>query len=62
MIVAFASRRPSISSKDFSSETTEPILMNFHIQPPGNRKKESYIFGSGHMIKMAAMPIYKKRT
>ena len=49
----------STFSKDFS-ETAGPISIKFHKQPPGDRRKKVYIFGLGHMTKMAAMPIYGK--
>ena len=51
---------PSTSSKDFS-ETTGPISIEFHMQSPDNGGKKVYIFGPGHMTKMVAMPIYRKK-
>ena len=30
------------------------------MQPPGKGGKNVYIFGQGHMTKMAAMPVYGK--
>ena len=54
-------RRPSTFSKDFSSETTGPISIKFHMQPLDRGGKNVYIFRLGHMTKMAAMPIYGKR-
>ena len=53
-------RRPSTFSKDFSSETTVPISIKFHMQPLDRGGKKVYIFRPGHMAKMAAMPIYGK--
>ena len=53
-------RRPSTFSKDFSSETTKPISIKFHIQPLDRGGKKVCIFRPGHMTKMAAMPIYNK--
>ena len=50
----------STVSKDFSSETTKPISFKFHMQPSGKMGKKVYIFGWGHMTKMAVMPIYDK--
>ena len=44
-------------SEDFS-ETTCPISIRFDMQPSGKRGKRVYIFGTGHVTKMAAMPIY----
>ena len=57
-MVASIFRRSSIFSKD--SETTWPISIKFHIPPPGTGGKKIYIFGSDHMIKIGAMPIYGK--
>ena len=53
-------RRPSTFSKDFSSETTGPISIKFHMQPLDRGGKKVYIFRPDHMTKMAAMPIYDK--
>ena len=53
-------RRPSTFSKDFSSETTGPISIKFHMQPLDRGEKKVCIFRPGHMTKMAAMPIYGK--
>ena len=50
----------STFSKDFSSETTDPISFKFQMQPPGKGGKKVYIFHLGHMTKMTAMPIYDK--
>ena len=47
-------------SKDFSSETSRPISIKFHMQPLDRRGKKVNIFRPGHMTKMAAMPIYGK--
>ena len=47
-------------SKDFSSETTGPISIKFHMQPLDRGGKKVCIFRPGHMTKMAAMPIYGK--
>ena len=57
-MVASVVRRPSTSSKYFSSETPRPISFKFHMQSPGAGEKTVYIFHPGHMTKMAAMPIY----
>ena len=59
-MVVSAVRRPSTFPKDFSSETTGPISIKFHMQPLDRGGKKVYIFRSGHMTKMAAMPIYGK--
>ena len=47
-------------TKDFSSETTRPISIKFHMQPLDRGGKKVYIFRPDHMTKMAAMPIYEK--
>ena len=47
-------------SKDFSSETTGPIVLKIHIQPPGPFGKKSCSNYLGHMSNMAATPIYGK--
>ena len=59
-MVVSSVRHPSTSSKDFSSETTKPVSIKFHMQSPGKGRKRAYTFGPGHTIKMAAMPIYGK--
>ena len=51
----------STFSKGFSFEPIQQSSFKFHMQPPGKRGKKCYIFGPGHMIKMAAMPIYGKK-
>ena len=48
--------------KDFSSEKTGPISIKFHMQPLGKGGKKIYIFRLGHITKMAALPIYGKKT
>ena len=53
-------RRPSTISNIFSSETTWPIKAKFYVEPPWEGGTKVYINGSGHMTKMAAMPIYGK--
>ena len=58
--LASSVRRPSTFSKDFSSETTGPISIKFHMQPLYRGGKKVCIFCPGHMTKMAAMPIYGK--
>ena len=50
----------STFSKDFSSETTGPISIKFHMQRLDRGGKKVYIFCPGHMTKMAAKPIYDK--
>ena len=44
----------------FSSETTGPIEVKFHVEPPWDGGTKVYSNGPGHMTKMAAMPIYGK--
>ena len=57
-------RRCSCSpfSNVFSSETAWPIKAKFYVEPPWEGGTKVYINGSGHMTKMAAMPIYGKNT
>ena len=50
----------STFSNIFSSETTGPIEAKFHVEPPWDGGTKVYSNGLGHMIKMAAMPIYGK--
>ena len=50
----------STFSKDFSSETTRTISFKFHMQPPCKGGKKVYIFGPGHLTKMAVITIYDK--
>ena len=50
----------STFSKGFSSETTEPISYKFHMLPPSKGGEKVFIFGLGHMTKIAVMPIYVK--
>ena len=42
----------------FSSGTTGPIEVQFHVEPPWDGETKVCIWGPGHMTKMAAMPIY----
>ena len=44
----------------FFTETNWPINAKFHVNPPREVGKKVYINGTGHMTKMAAMPIYGK--
>ena len=48
----------STVSNIFSSETTGPIEDKFHMESPWDEGTKVCSNGSGHMIKMAAMPIY----
>ena len=50
----------STFSNIFFSETTEPIEAKFHVEPPSEGGTNICSKGSGHMTKMAAMPIYSK--
>ena len=52
-------RRP-YSLSIFSSETTEPIKVKFHMELLWNRGTKVCTNGLGHMTRMAAMPIYGK--
>ena len=44
----------------FSSETTGSIETKFHMESPWDRETKVCSNGPGHIIKMAAMPIYGK--
>ena len=57
--LASVRRRPH-SFNIFSSETTGPIKVKFHVKPPWDGKTKVCSSGPGHMTKMAAMPIYDK--
>ena len=50
----------STFSNIFSSETTGLIEAKFHMELPWDGGTEVYSNGTGHMTKMAAMPIYGK--
>ena len=50
----------STFSNIFSSETTGPIEVKFHVDPPWDGGTKVCSNGPGHMTKMAAMPIYGK--
>ena len=43
-----------------SSETIRPIELKFHMKTPYDRLAKIYTICSGHMTKMATMPIYGK--
>ena len=60
-MVASVVHPSSTFSKDFSSETTEPVLFKFYMQPSGKRGNKVSIFRLVHMTIMADMPIYSKR-
>ena len=45
---------------NISSETAWPIKAKLYVEPPWEGGTKVYINGSGHMTKMAAMPIYGK--
>ena len=47
-------------SNIFFSETKWPINAQFHVNPHWEVGKKVYVNGTGHMTKMAAMPIYGK--
>ena len=50
----------STFSNIFFSETTGPIEVKFHVEPPLDRGTKVCSNGPGHMTNMAAMPIYGK--
>ena len=52
--------RPSTFSNIFSSESTGPIELKFHMETPSDGGTKVCSNGWGHMTKMAAMPIYGK--
>ena len=45
---------------NISSEITGLIEAKFHVEPPWDGEMKLYSNGSGHMTKMATMPIYGK--
>ena len=52
-----------LPSSDNSSETTLPSKTQFHVvESPREVKTKVYINGPGHLIKIAAMPIYGKKN
>ena len=58
MVASFV-RTSSTFSKDFFSEITGTISFKFNMQLK-DKDAKVYIFRSGRMTKMAAMPIYGK--
>ena len=50
----------SIFSNIFTSITTRPIEIKFHVEPSWNEGTKASSNGPGHMTKMAAMSIYGK--
>ena len=62
--LAHLSRRlfGELISNVFSSWTTGPIEVKFHVEPPWDEGTKVCIWGLGHMTKMAAMPIYGKNA
>ena len=44
----------------FSSETTGPIEVKFHVEPPWDGGTKVCSIGPAHMTKMVVMPIYDK--
>ena len=50
----------SILLNFFSSRTSRPVEANFHMEPPLDGGTKACSNGSGHMTKMATMPIYGK--
>ena len=44
----------------FSSKTTGPIEVKFHVEPPLDRGTKLCSNGPGHMTKMAGMSVYGK--
>ena len=65
LIVYQSLRRPSVVcpstiSNIFSSETTGPIELKFHMETSKDGGTKVCSNSLGHMTKMAAMPIYGK--
>ena len=59
-IVIQVGLRRQHSLKMFSSETTGPVIVKFHIQPLWDWGAKVCPNGPGHMTKMTTMPIYGK--
>ena len=51
---------PSTHQNIVSSETTRPFELKFHMKTPYDRLAKIYTNCTGHMTKMATMPIYDK--
>ena len=51
---------PSTHQNIVSSETTRPVELKFNLKPPYDRLAKIYTKCTGHMTKMATMPIYGK--
>ena len=51
---------PSTHKNIVSAETTRPIELKFHMKTPYDRLSKMYTNCTGHMTKMATMPIYGK--
>ena len=51
---------PSTHLNLVSSETTGPIELKFHVKTPYDRLAKIYTNCTGHMTKLATMPIYGK--
>ena len=51
---------PSIYKNIVFSEAIRRIELNFHMNTPYDKLAKIYTNGSGHMTKMADMPIYGK--
>ena len=51
---------PSTHQNIVSSETTRPFELKFHMKTPYDRLAKIYTNCTGHMSKMATMPIYGK--
>ena len=51
---------PSTHQNIVSSETTRPFELKFHMKTPYDRLAKIYTKCTGHLTKMATMPIYGK--
>ena len=45
---------------NISSKATEPVVMEFHIEPPEVEETKIYSKSLGHMTNIATTPIYIK--
>ena len=60
LIVYQSLRRPSTCSNIFSSETTEPIKLKFHMETPWDAGTKVCSNGPCHMTRIDATTVYGK--
>ena len=53
---------PSTHQNIVSSETTRPFELKFHMKTPYGRLAKIFTKCTGHMTKMATMPVYGKNS